>query len=129
MSIPSDCRYSKEHEWAKLEDGKIRVGISDYAQQELGDIVFIELPEVGRSVKKGETFANVESVKAVSDIYAPVDGTIAEINATLESKPEQVNTEPHNGGWLVVITPDDPSQLDELLGAEEYQSFVAELSK
>ncbi len=129
MSIPSDCRFTEEHEWAKVEGTKVTVGISDYAQKELGDVVYVELPEVGREVKKGESFSNVESVKAVSDIYSPIDGKITAVNDSLEAQPEQINESPHQDGWLVVIEASDPSQADSLMNAESYSSYVAELSK
>ncbi len=129
MSIPSDCRFTEEHEWAKLDGDTVKIGISHYAQQELGDVVFVELPEVGRTVSKGESFSNVESVKAVSDIYSPIDGTITAVNDTLEAKPEAINESPHEEGWLVVITPNDSSQLEALLAADAYEAYVAELSK
>lgn len=129
MSIPSDCKFTEEHEWAKVEGTKVTVGISDYAQRELGDVVYVELPEVGREVSKGDSFSNVESVKAVSDIYAPIDGKILSVNDTLESQPEQINESPHQDGWLVVIEASDVSQLEGLMDADAYASYVAELSK
>ena len=129
MSTPSDCRFTKEHEWAKPDGGRIRVGISDYAQQELGDVVFVELPEIGREVKQGESFSNVESVKAVSDIYAPADGKVVEVNEVLSSNPEKVNESPYDDGWMVVLEVSNGSQLEGLMDAAQYDSFVGEISK
>lgn len=127
MEIPGDCRFTREHEWAKLEGGRVRVGVSDYAQQELGDVVFVDLPEVGSSVEAGAALANVESVKAVSDIYAPLSGTIVEVNAALADAPEQVNQQPYGGGWMVVIEPADAAALDALMDAEAYRQYLEEL--
>ncbi len=129
MSAPEDRKYTKEHEWAKTEDGGIKVGISDYAQQELGDVVFVDLPEVGMEVSKGETLLSVESVKAVSDVYAPVSGKVTAINNDLESKPELINESAFDNGWMVIIEADNASELDELLASGEYEDFVSEQSK
>ena len=129
MNIDNSCKYTKDHEWAKEEAEGIKVGISDYAQIELGDVVFVELPEVGTEVSAGSAFANVESVKAVSDIYAPVDGKIVAINEALNDAPELVNESPFEGAWMVVIEPSDKSQLDALMSAEDYQSYIDEVSK
>ena len=126
MAYPREYRYTNEHEWAKPEDGRARVGITDHAQKELGDIVYIELPEVGREVKQGEAFSSVESVKAVSDVYAPVSGKIVEVNKELEDKPELVNQSPHDQGWIAVIEMSDPQELEKLMSAEEYEKFIAE---
>ncbi len=122
--IPSDLKYTKDHEWARQEDGKVRVGITDHAQKELGDVVFVELPEVGRAVKKGELVATVESVKAVGEVFAPVSGEIVEVNKTLESSPDLVNKDPYGEGWIFVIRPENPAELDELLDAEGYKALV-----
>lgn len=122
--MPEDLKYAKTHEWAKLEDDNVvRVGITDFAQSELGDLVFIELPEVGRQVKQGEQCAVVESVKTASDLYAPVSGTVVEINEDLSDEPEQVNEEAFSA-WLFAIKADDPSELDQLLSAEAYSQQI-----
>jgi len=122
--IPAELKYTKDHEWAKEEDGKIRVGITDHAQKELGDIVFVELPEVGKKVKKGEQVATVESVKAVGEVYAPVSGEVVEVNTSLESSPELVNKDPYGEGWIFVLKVDDPAALDALLDAAGYEALV-----
>ncbi len=121
---PKEFRYTKEHEWAKAEGGRARVGITDHAQSELGDIVYVELPAVGRTVKQGESFATVESVKAVSDVYTPVSGEVVEVNRQLESQPELLNKSPHDQGWLALIEMADPRELEELMTAEEYERFL-----
>ncbi|WP_458411996.1 glycine cleavage system protein GcvH [Schinkia sp. CFF1] len=126
MSIPKDLRYSKEHEWAKVEGNKIRVGITDFAQHELGDIVFVELPEVGTELTANESFGSVESVKTVSELYAPVGGKVVEINSDLEDSPELVNESPYEKAWMIVIEPTDSSELDQLLTAEQYEELVKE---
>ena len=124
MDIPSDLRYSTDHEWARVEEGRVRVGITDYAQDALGDVVFVEVPEVGRKVERGVSFSEVESTKSVSEIYAPVSGTIAEANAELADSPERLNDDPYGEGWLCIIEPTDPTQLDELLDAEGYRALI-----
>lgn len=124
MPYPKDYRYTKEHEWVKLEDGKARVGITDHAQHELGDVVYVELPQTGKKVKQHEEFATVESVKAVSPIYAPVSGAIVAVNTELGSKPELVNQSPHEKGWIVLIAMDTPQELDSLLTAEQYEQQI-----
>ncbi len=129
MSTPQNCKFSKEHEWAREDGNKVVVGISDHAQMELGDIVFVELPEVGSSVSKGESFGTVESVKAVSDVYSPVDGVVESVNEALADGPEAVNSSPYDSGWMIAITPNDKSQLDDLMDASAYEEFVAEISK
>ena len=130
MSVPAGLKYSKEHEWLKDDGaGKFRVGITDYAQGELGDVVFIDLPEIGRAVKQGESFASVESVKAVSDVYAPVDGTIVEVNGALSSSPELVNTDPHDKGWMIVLQSSDSSQLSTMMDSGAYEAFLKEIAK
>ena len=121
---PDDRRYTKEHEWVKVEGDRARVGITDYAQNQLGDVVYLELPEVGRVLKAGETFGTVESVKAVSELYAPLAGEVAEVNAELVSSPEAINTDPHGKGWMVVIRPSDPAAAGALLDAAGYSSLV-----
>jgi glycine cleavage system H protein len=130
MSIPKECRYTKDHEWAKAEStGKYLVGITDYAQTELGDVVFIELPEVGRSVKKGEAFGTVESVKAVSEIYAPVSGKIVEVNSALASAPEKINSSPYGEAWMIRLQAANESEASELMDAAKYEAYLAEISK
>jgi glycine cleavage system H protein len=124
MNVPAELRYSNDHEWARLENGKVRLGITDYAQDALGDIVFVQLPDVGRRVEAGETISEVESTKSVSDIYAPVGGTVVEVNADLVDAPQRLNEDPYGEGWLCVIEPDDPGALDALLGADAYRSLV-----
>lgn len=115
MNLPKDLRYSKEHEWVKDEDGKVRIGITEFAQDELGDIVFVELPEVGDELELDEPFGSVESVKTVSELYAPVSGKVVEVNEELEDSPELVNESPYEGAWMVVVELDDSSQLEELM--------------
>ena len=124
--IPDDLHYSEEDEWARLEDGRVVVGITDYAQQQLGDIVFVELPEVGAPFTRGDTFGVVESVKAVSDLCAPLSGEIVEVNQELVDRPETVNGECYDIGWMVVFSPSDPGELGTLLDAEAYRKFVDE---
>jgi glycine cleavage system H protein len=124
MNVPAELRYSNDHEWARLEGGKVRLGITDYAQDALGDIVFVQLPDVGRRVHAGETISEVESTKSVSDIYAPVGGTVVEVNTELADAPQRLNEDPYGEGWLCVIEPDDPAALDALLGADAYRSLV-----
>ncbi len=123
--IPSELRYARTHEWARLEeDGTVSVGITDHAQEALGDVVFVEQPEVGAQVAAQEEAGVVESVKAASDIYAPVSGTVVAINDTLEDAPENVNEDPYGDGWFFKIEPDDPADLDELLDAEGYGELL-----
>ncbi|MDN4594044.1 glycine cleavage system protein GcvH [Polycladomyces subterraneus] len=127
MNLPKELRYSEEHEWVKEEgDNKVRVGITDFAQSELGDIVFVELPEVGTEVTAGEPFGSVESVKTVSELYAPVSGKVVEVNGDLEDAPEKVNESPYGDGWMIVVEMSDPSDLDKLLSAEKYEELVNE---
>jgi glycine cleavage system H protein len=124
MDIPSELRYSTDHEWAKLEDGRVRVGITDYAQDALGDVVYVDVPEVGAKVERGESCAEVESTKSVSEIYAPISGTIAEINGDLSDNPQRLNEDPYGEGWMFVIEPTDDAQLGELLDAEGYRALI-----
>ena len=124
MSLPKDYRYSKEHEWVKVEGDKVRIGITEFAQDELGDIVFVELPEVGDELELDEPFGSVESVKTVSELYAPVSGTIVEINEELEDSPELVNESPFEKAWMVVVEPSDTSQIEDLMSADEYQEMT-----
>lgn len=122
--IPQELKYTKDHEWVKEEDGKVRVGITHHAQKELGDIVFVELPEVGKVAKKGELLGTVESVKAVGEVYAPASGEVVETNSALESTPELVNKDPYGEGWIFVLKLTDPAELEELLDAAGYESLV-----
>jgi glycine cleavage system H protein len=123
MAYPATYRYTKEHEWIDAGDGKI--GITDYAQDTLGDIVFVDLPKVGASVEKGKVFGSVESVKAVSDLYAPVSGTVLEVNEELTNTPEKINTDAH-GSWMIKVKLTDPAEVEQLLTAEAYETFVKE---
>jgi glycine cleavage system H protein len=120
LSFPDDVRYAKSHEWARLEGDKIKVGISDYAQDQLGDIVFVELPEVGDTFGKGEEYGTVESVKAVSELYMPVAGEIVAINDALEDAPEKVNNSPYGDGWMIEVKADAPSEIDDLMDNNAY---------
>lgn len=126
MGTPKDFRFSKEHEWVKVEGDKVRVGISDFAQSELGDIVFVELPEVGKKLQVNEPFGSVESVKTVSELYAPISGTIVEVNEQLTDSPELVNESPYEQAWMVVIEPKDLSELETLMSADEYDQMINE---
>ena len=126
--IPEELKYTKEHEWVReKDDGNVEVGITDHAQMALGDLVYVELPEVDSEVSSGDAFAVVESVKAASDVYLPLSGTIVEVNDALVDGPELVNSDPYGEGWLIRFRPDSPSALDELLSGDDYQRFVAEL--
>lgn len=126
MNIPEDLRYSSDHEWARIEDGRIRIGITDYAQDNLGDVVFVQVPEVGTTVAVGATFSEIESTKSVSDIFAPVAGVVVEVNDELERRPELVNSDPYGEGWLCVIEPSGPSSLDGLLDAASYRALISD---
>ncbi len=124
-NIPEDLKYSKVHTWSEWQDdGLLRVGITDHAQQELGDIVFVELPEVQRSYAIGEECAVVESVKTATDIYCPVSGEIVEVNVDLEDTPEKINTDPYGDGWIFMLRPDDEAELNELISADEYNELI-----
>lgn len=127
MSLPKNYLYSKEHEWIKKEDNKVRIGVTDHAQSELGDIVFIELPEVGDEVKVDEPFGSAESVKTVSELYAPVTGKVVAVNNELEDSPELVNESPYEKAWMIVVEPTDQTDLEELLSAEDYQRLISEV--
>jgi len=124
MTYPSDFKYTKEHEWVRAEDGIGVVGITDHAQKELGDIVYVDLPKAGSTVEKGKTLGSVESVKAVSDVYAPVSGEVVEVNELLTTAPEKLNDDPHGDAWLVKIRMSDPSELSGLLGSADYDKYV-----
>ena len=126
MDFPEDLKYSTEHEWARLENDGLVVGITDYAQESLGEIVYVELPDEGSKVSQGEAFGVVESTKAVSDLYAPVSGTVEEVNDTLLDNPELINEDPYEDGWLIRIAISDESELDKLMDAAGYARFLEE---
>jgi glycine cleavage system H protein len=125
MEAPPGLRYSKEHEWVAAEEAVATIGITDHAQEQLGEIVYIELPSVGEKVSKDDPFGVVESVKAVSDIYAPVSGTVLEVNEDLAESPEVVNEDPYGDGWLIKVKVSDPADLDDLMDNEEYEQMIA----
>src|SRR5687768_6738494 len=126
MQIPEDLQYSTDHEWIRVEDGRARIGITDYAQDALGDVVFIDLPEVGSSVKLDESFSEVESTKSVSDVYAPLAGTIVDVNADLADAPERVNEDPYGEGWICVLEPEDAAAFETLMDAAAYRALTEE---
>ena len=122
---PSELKYTEEHEWARADGGRITVGITQYAQDALGDVVYVDLPATGTRVEQGQPFGEVESTKSVSDLYAPLSGTIVERNEALESQPELVNSDPYGEGWMVVIETEDPSVVDGMMSAEDYDKLTA----
>jgi glycine cleavage system H protein len=124
MEVPEGLKYTKEHEWARIERNRVVVGITDFAQEELGDVVFVELPEPGTAVAAEGTFGVVESVKAVSDLYCPVSGTVIEVNTDLEDHPELVNDSPYEDGWMIVIEPSNSAEFNELLSAADYRHYL-----
>lgn len=124
MHLPDDLRYSSDHEWVRLEDGKVRLGITDYAQDALGDVVYVEVPEVGAEVTATAKVSEVESTKSVSDIYAPVSGTIVAVNADLADNPERLNDDPYGEGWICVIEPTDLGAVDDLLDVDGYRRLI-----
>ncbi|AXN41723.1 MULTISPECIES: glycine cleavage system protein GcvH [Peribacillus] len=124
MTTPKELRYTKEHEWVKTEDGTVRIGITAFAQSELGDIVFVELPEIGAELKADEPFGSVESVKTVSELYAPISGKVVEVNEELNDNPEFVNESPFEKAWMIVIEPSNISDVENLMSAEEYDSLI-----
>lgn len=126
MTIPTDLRYTADHEWLQLEDGRARVGITAFAQEQLGDVVYVDVPRTGSSVRAGKPFGVVESVKAVSDLYSPITGTVAESNARLVDEPELVNKDPYGEGWMLVVELTDPAEIDALLDAAAYTALTAE---
>ena len=125
MNVPAELKYTSEHEWIRVEGDEIVVGVTDFAQGELGDVVFIEIETEGENLSQGDTFGTIEAVKTVSDLYMPVDGEVVEVNPALEETPELVNSEPFGGGWMIRVKLGDPSQLDELLSAEAYTALIA----
>ncbi|HUR24329.1 MAG TPA: glycine cleavage system protein GcvH [Acidimicrobiales bacterium] len=125
MKVPEDRRYTKDHEWALLDGGRVRIGITDYAQDALGDVVFVQLPAVGTVVEAGGACSEVESTKSVSDIYAPVAGTVVEVNAELAEAPQRLNEDPYGAGWIFAIEPSTPAALDDLLDPGAYSTLIA----
>jgi glycine cleavage system H protein len=126
MDYPTNYRYTKEHEWVELDGNRAKVGITDHAQSELGDVVFVELPALEAKLNRGDALGTVESVKAVSDVYSPLTGKVVQVNTELEEAPETINADPHGAGWLVVLEVDNPSEVDSLLEAAAYQELLAE---
>ena len=126
MEHPEDLSYTRQHEWARTEDGLVRIGITDYAQDALGDVVYVELPEAGAAVTGDQPFGEVESTKSVSDVYAPVTGTVVERNALLGDRPELINEQPYGDGWLLLVEPEDPSATGRLMDAAAYRAFLDE---
>jgi glycine cleavage system H protein len=126
MNFPEDLKYTREHEWTRPKGANVVVGITEYAQDQLGDVVYLELPEAGDTVKKGESFGVVESTKAVSELFAPISGKVLEVNDPLSDAPETINEDPYEEGWMIVIQPSDPRELDELMDAKAYHAFVEE---
>ena len=124
MTYPTELKYTKDHEWLRLSKGTGQVGITDYAQEQLGDVVYVELPEVGRVLAQGDQFGSVESVKAVSDLYCPVSGEVVEVNSALETQPELVNKDPH-GNWMIVVKLTSPDELESLIDADAYGELIA----
>ncbi len=124
MEYPDDLKYTKEHEWARLSDGRVTVGVTDYAQDALGEVVFLELPEIDADVSKEDAFGVIESVKAANDLFAPVSGRVVEVNGTLVESPEMVNSDPYGEGWLIAVEPSDLAELDDLMTAKEYAEYV-----
>ncbi|MGI8983700.1 MAG: glycine cleavage system protein GcvH [Acidimicrobiales bacterium] len=124
MKVPEDRRYTKDHEWARVEEGRVRIGITAYAQDALGDVVFVQLPAVGAVVEAGGSCSEVESTKSVSDVYAPVGGTVVEVNAELGEAPQQLNEDPYGAGWICIIEPSAPTTLDHLLDAVAYAAHT-----
>ena len=126
MNIPPELRYSSDHEWVRVEDGRARIGITDFAQDNLGDVVYVQMPELGNAVGSGDSVSEVESTKSVSDIYAPVAGTITEVNTQLEAQPELLNSDPYGEGWICVIELSDPAQVDGMLDADAYRALISD---
>jgi glycine cleavage system H protein len=126
MSLPKEFKYSEEHEWVKVEGNQVRIGITDFAQSELGDIVFVELPEVGDEIEADEPFGSVESVKTVSELYAPLSGKVVAVNEDLDDSPELVNESPYEKAWMITIELSDESELDKLMTAEQYEAMIKE---
>ena len=125
-NVPDDLRYTADHEWARPEEGRIRIGITDYAQDALGDVVFVQLPEPGSKVEAGASFSEVESTKSVSDVYAPVDGTVVAVNEELADAPQRLNEDPYGEGWICLIEPSDPASVDALLTPQAYGELIGD---
>jgi glycine cleavage system H protein len=123
MAYPAGMKFTKDHEWVQTTGDRVKVGITDYAQEQLGDVVYLELPEVGATLEKGQSFGSIESVKAVSELYAPLSGEVVEVNAALKGKPQAVNTDPHNS-WMIVLKPSDPAEASALLDSVQYAAVV-----
>lgn len=128
MEFPAECKYTKEHEWIRVEGDMAEIGITDYAQDSLGDIVFLELPEKGTDIEREDSFGVVESVKAVSDLYAPLSGTIEETNEPLADTPELINEHPYSDGWIIKMKMNDPSELDNLMDVKAYEDYIKEIA-
>ena len=128
IEIPDSLRYSKEDEWTRVEDRRVTIGVTDYAQDQLGDVVFVELPEVGRVIERGEPFGVIESVKAVADLFAPISGEVVEVNGALASQPEAVNEDCYGEGWMIVVEIADPADVDSLLDAAAYRQHCKDRS-
>jgi len=126
VNVPDDLRYTSDHEWARLEGGRIRIGITDYAQDALGDVIFVQLPEPGSRVEPGASFSEVESTKSVSDIYAPLAGVVVEVNTELADAPQTLNEDPYGEGWICVIDPSDPAAFQALLDPSAYEALIAD---
>lgn len=124
LNLPDDVRYAKDHEWVRSEGDRTRIGLSDYAQEQLGDIVFVELPQSGDSFRKGEEFGTVESVKAVAELYMPISGEILSVNKALEESPELINENPYNDGWMIEVKPGEPTELDSLMTRVDYLEML-----
>jgi glycine cleavage system H protein len=122
---PADLKYDKEHEWVRVEGDTATVGISDFAQDQLGEVVYVDLPSVGDDLVAGETFGEIESVKSVSELYAPLSGTVTEVNDAVDASPETINSDPYGDGWMIKVTLADPAQLDGLMSADEYEAYVS----
>ncbi len=127
MNIPPDLRYSRTHEWVRVQDDLATIGITDYAQNELGDVVIVQLPEPGKRFQQEDIFGVIESVKAVEDLFIPVSGEVVEVNPALQDSPETINKDPYVGGWMIVVKMDDPSEVESLMTAEEYREYLQEL--
>jgi glycine cleavage system H protein len=129
VDVPTNLKYTKEHEWARVEGNRVTIGITDYAQHQLGDVVYVELPSVGAGVKYMQPFGVVESVKAASDLFSPVSGKVVEVNSALEDSPELVNQSPYDDGWMLVVELSNPAELEQLMSADDYSEFVAGLEE
>ncbi len=129
MPYPADCRYTKEHEWVRVSGSTATIGITDYAQHELGDVVFVELPKIGAGITAGQSFGTVESVKAVSEIYAPASGEVIEANTALANKPEEINKDPHGVAWLIKVKLANPAEVNGLMDAAAYEAYIAAKQK